>query len=87
MGEASSLSPIEPARIRAVPDADGETRSMSAFDVHHYLQFVGRAMGIVPRFVRDTVYDFVARIRHRVVKAPDGACPVPPEGRRGRFLP
>ncbi len=46
MGEASSLAPIEPARLKAVRDDDGENRTMSAYDVHHYLQFVQRALGV-----------------------------------------
>lgn len=46
MGEASSLAPIEPARLKAVRDDDGENRTMSAYDVHHYLKFVQRALGV-----------------------------------------
>ena len=46
MGEASSLAPIEPARLKAVRDDDGENRSMTAYDVQHYLQFVQRALGV-----------------------------------------
>lgn len=46
MGEASSLAPIEPARIKALSDGDGESRVMTAYDVHHYLGFVQRELGV-----------------------------------------
>ncbi len=46
MGEASSLAPIEPARLRAVQDGDGESRTMNAYDVHHYLGFMRRELGL-----------------------------------------
>ncbi|HEX4825846.1 MAG TPA: DCC1-like thiol-disulfide oxidoreductase family protein [Candidatus Polarisedimenticolaceae bacterium] len=41
---------------------------------------------VVPRFLRDTVYDFIARIRYRTFGKYD-ACPIPPPEHRGRFLP
>ena len=40
---------------------------------------------IVPRFLRDAVYDFVARIRYKTFGKYD-ACPIPPREERGRFL-
>lgn len=46
MGEASSLAPIEPARLKAMHDGDGESRTMTAYDVHHYLGFVQRELGV-----------------------------------------
>ncbi len=45
MGEASSLSPIEPARLRRVETAEGAVVPMSAYDVQHYLNFLKRAFG------------------------------------------
>ena len=39
---------------------------------------------IVPRPLRDAVYDFVARHRHRLAAAPQ--CVVPPSGEAHRFI-
>jgi len=51
----------------------------------------GRALsavaGLVPRRLADRLYDAVARLRRRVVRAPAEACPVPPGPWRSRFLP
>lgn len=44
-----------------------------------------RALRVVPRAVRDAGYDFIARIRHRVLRRTD-ACPLPPAPLRDRFL-
>jgi len=41
---------------------------------------------VVPRFLRDPVYDFVARNRYRWFGKYD-QCPLPPPELRGRFLP
>lgn len=40
---------------------------------------------VVPRVIRDPVYDFIAKIRYRVFGKFD-ACPVPPAEHLGRFL-
>lgn len=48
---------------------------------------LGRLLGLVPRVLRDAGYDLVARIRHRIVKKPDGVCPILPPELRGRFDP
>jgi predicted DCC family thiol-disulfide oxidoreductase YuxK len=42
---------------------------------------------LVPRFLRDAVYDFIARIRLRLFARPDDYCPVVPKQFRARFLP
>jgi len=42
--------------------------------------------GLVPRPLRDAVYDFVARIRLRLFDRPEDACPMVPPHQRGRFL-
>jgi predicted DCC family thiol-disulfide oxidoreductase YuxK len=42
---------------------------------------------LVPRFLRDAVYDFVARIRLRLFAKPDDYCPLVPRELRTRFLP
>ena len=43
--------------------------------------------GLVPRRLRDIVYDFVARIRLRLFARPDDYCPLVPRELRARFLP
>ncbi|MFA6111819.1 MAG: DCC1-like thiol-disulfide oxidoreductase family protein [Candidatus Latescibacterota bacterium] len=40
---------------------------------------------LIPAPLRDLVYDFIARRRHRWFK-PDGTCPVPPPSLRDRLL-
>jgi predicted DCC family thiol-disulfide oxidoreductase YuxK len=44
-------------------------------------------LAIVPRFLRDTVYNFVARIRYRIFGRRDELCPMVPAELRERFLP
>jgi predicted DCC family thiol-disulfide oxidoreductase YuxK len=47
---------------------------------------LARALLCVPRIMRDTVYDFVARNRYRWFGRRE-ACRMPAPGERGRFLP
>ncbi len=42
---------------------------------------------LVPRFLRDRVYDLVARWRSRLFARPDGSCPILPPELRRRFEP
>ena len=42
---------------------------------------------LVPRPVRDALYNFVAGIRFRLFARPDDFCPLVPKERRARFLP
>ncbi len=42
---------------------------------------------LVPRPVRDALYDFIARIRFRLFARPADFCPVVPKDLRSRFLP
>ncbi|MCG8456236.1 MAG: DCC1-like thiol-disulfide oxidoreductase family protein [Holophagales bacterium] len=48
---------------------------------------LGRLLWIVPRPLRDLGYDLFARVRHRLVRRPEAACPVLPPQLRGRFDP
>jgi predicted DCC family thiol-disulfide oxidoreductase YuxK len=71
-------------------EADGEAlvRSAAALRVMTGLGGVWRlatVLWIVPRPVRDAVYDFVARHRHRSA-APAEQCFIPPPAARERFL-
>lgn len=47
--------------------------------------WVAGAIAIVPAFAADAAYDLVARLRRRLFRRPDDACPVVPIGLRGRF--
>ncbi len=42
-------------------------------------------LNLVPRFLRDGIYDFVAGIRHRLFARPTDTCPVLPPDQRARF--
>jgi predicted DCC family thiol-disulfide oxidoreductase YuxK len=44
-------------------------------------------VGLVPRTLRDAVYDFIARIRFRLFASPADSCPLVPKELRSRFLP
>lgn len=50
-------------------------------------QVLGILGWIVPRFLRDWAYIFVAKIRHRLFPKPKDACPLVPLELRPRFLP
>lgn len=88
----------EPVRA-SLPDSllvqtDTGTILMQSDAVLHILRRLGgiwRALGIVgpliPRVLRDKMYDAIARIRHRLFQAPVASCPLIPADLRGRFLP
>lgn len=44
-------------------------------------------VAVVPRPLRDVVYDFIARIRYRVFGRRDEVCPIVPPNLRARFDP
>ena len=44
-------------------------------------------MAVIPRPLRDVVYELVARIRYRVFGRRDDLCPVVPPDLRARFDP
>jgi predicted DCC family thiol-disulfide oxidoreductase YuxK len=89
---------IAPEVIRTLPDAvvlldelgGVHVKSDAALRVLAELGGGWRAAaavsGVVPRFLRDLVYDFVAGIRHRLFPRPADACPLVPAELRGRFL-
>ena len=49
--------------------------------------WLGLALRLVPPLLRDAGYDAVAKVRHRLFKTPEGACPLVPPALRDRFLP
>lgn len=65
-------------------------RSSAALEILRRLGGLGSLLALlgwlVPRFLRDAVYDWIARRRHRWFAPPD-ACRVPTPGERQRFLP
>jgi predicted DCC family thiol-disulfide oxidoreductase YuxK len=75
------------------PAADGRAervyvRSDAALRIAGYLGGAWSALAparLLPRFVRDRTYDFIARHRHRISGSLD-ACLVPPPATRERFL-
>lgn len=87
-----------PEHVRAgLPDslvlATDDGRLLTRSDaVLHLLERLGggwralaRAGRIVPRGLRDALYDLVARVRYRVFGRKDDACPVIPKALRSRF--
>ena len=47
---------------------------------------LGALLWIIPRPLRNLGYDLVAKVRHRLFKKPEGACPLVPKELRSRFL-
>jgi predicted DCC family thiol-disulfide oxidoreductase YuxK len=52
-----------------------------------YWRVLAAVAGLLPARLADSVYDAVARVRHRLFRRPDDACPLIPPDLRGRFLP
>ncbi len=67
------------------------TRSRGVFramtEIGGYWRVLAAVAGLLPARLADPVYDAVARVRHRLFRRPDEACPVIPPDLRGRFLP
>ena len=78
----------DPASIIVVEDGKVYQRSTAALHIARRLDGVwklGWAFIIVPRFVRDAVYDFIAKRRYRWFGKQD-ACMVPTPELRARFV-
>jgi len=73
--------------------AGGQLLAKSSAVVHMMLRLGGgwRRLGIllrlVPRPVRDLAYDAVARLRRKLFRKPESACPMLPPHLRARFDP
>jgi predicted DCC family thiol-disulfide oxidoreductase YuxK len=67
------------------------TRSNASLHVMQHLggawRLLANVLGLIPRALRDLVYDFVARVRYRVFGRQDNLCPVVPPNLRQRFDP
>jgi predicted DCC family thiol-disulfide oxidoreductase YuxK len=84
---------------RQLPDslvlrtAQGELLTRSAAVLHIAARLGGawRVLGaivqVIPRAWRDALYDFIARIRHKLFARPPEICPQVPLHLRARFLP
>jgi predicted DCC family thiol-disulfide oxidoreductase YuxK len=72
---------------------DGSTLTRSDAFVHIFRRLGGGwktlagALALIPRPVRDFVYDFIARIRYRIFGRRDNICPVMPPELSARFDP
>lgn len=89
---------LDEASRAALPDSlvlrepAGELRVKSAAVVAllkrlgFFWKALGAALWIIPRPMRDFGYDLVAKVRHRLFRKPEGACPIVPAELRERFL-
>ncbi|HWZ46230.1 MAG TPA: DCC1-like thiol-disulfide oxidoreductase family protein [Candidatus Saccharimonadales bacterium] len=60
-------------------------KSEAAFYIARRLRMAARMFGILPRFLRDLLYDVVARWRYRIWGKSD-TCMVPDARQRSRFI-
>jgi len=92
-------SRVPPEKRASLPDsvavltASGELLIRSSAFLYIFRK-IGRGwrilagvLGIVPRPVRDVVYDLIARIRYKVFGTRDELCPIVPPDLRSRFEP
>lgn len=47
---------------------------------------LGKILSIIPCFLRDTGYIFVASVRHKIFSTPEEVCPMLPDELKKRFL-
>lgn len=93
------LARVTEERRVGLPDSvvvltqDGELLVRSAAFLHIFRRLGGgwrllaAVLSVVPRGLRDLVYDFVARVRYRVFGTRDDLCPIVPAELRARFDP
>ena len=99
LGGPTFLREVDPAIVRDLPDSfvvvtrDGRVLVRSAGTVHVLLtlggvwKVVGALVWLVPRPIRDFVYDRVAAVRKRWFATPPDVCPVVPHEQRTRIDP
>ena len=90
---------VDPAVVRDLPDSfvvvteDGRVLVRSSGTVHVLRELggiwsvVGALVWLVPRPIRDFVYDRVAAVRKRWFAQPPDTCPIVPEDQRRRIDP
>jgi len=88
---------LTPSQRAALPDSivvrtfDGRVLVKSAAVLHvltrlgGWYRLIGLLASVVPRAVRDLVYDGGAKVRHKVFAKPNEACPMLPAELRQRF--
>ena len=93
------LEKVSPAQRAQLPDSvvvqtpDGSLLIRSDAFLHIFRRLGGgwrilaAVLAIVPRGLRDAVYNFIARIRYRIFGRREDICPVMPPELRGRFDP
>lgn len=98
--QGTTFAAAVPAATRAtLPDsivlraADGRLLVRSAAVLHVLRRLGGgwagaaAAAALVPGFLRDLIYDGVARLRHALFAPPAAVCPIVPAPLRDRFDP
>jgi len=92
-------SRVFPEQRAALPDSVVVLTSAGALLVRsdafiHILRRIGGgwrllagAIDVIPRPLRDAVYDFIARVRYHVFGRRDELCPIVPPDLRARFEP
>lgn len=97
--QSERVEEVLPGKLRPemLPDSmvvvtqQGEVlmKSDAALYIGERMGGIWRILGLlgkrVPRGLRDSVYDLIASIRHRLFAKPDDMCPVQPERVRGFF--
>ena len=74
-----------------VQTADGRTLLRSDAVIHTlqrlggYWRVIGIAFGVLPRVIRNAMYDGIARVRYRIFGRTKDACPIVPPDLRSRF--
>ena len=69
-------------QTRLFTRSSATSRALS--DVGGFWGFLGRVLWLIPKFIRDPAYNFVANRRHRFF--PEGACRLPTEEEAKRLL-
>lgn len=99
LGGETFLRRVPEAQRAGLPDSlvvlTGDGRLLTrAAGVLHLLRGMGwpwrglaHVVGVFPRGLADTLYDGVARVRHRLFSRSNGPCPVVPEPARSRLDP
>ena len=96
--QGNRIQSLVPAAQRAqLPDsivvytADGRLLIRSEAFLHIFRRLGGPwklfadLAALVPRPIRDAVYNFIARVRHRLFRRPQDTCPLVPPELRSRF--
>jgi predicted DCC family thiol-disulfide oxidoreductase YuxK len=96
--EGSTFATLVPAERRAgLPDSvvvltdDGRLLIRSDAFIHilrrlgGFWRVIGAIIAVIPRAIRDGVYNFIARVRYRIFGRRPEVCPVTPPELRTRF--